>query len=302
MGINNTVYWYAGVFSVEYRTTFQDSLWNGEKQVRCFHDEEAEQLLAARINSGVPFLFARWGSVEGRHVYMNTIREGYLSTSLCNNAGVYPIDDAEVISAYLEISKDAAKQVDLLLVGNFCDEVEELYEWYSPFATPCRFTTEPLLNNAWCMALKGKRVLVIHPFARLIEQQYKIKDKIFEREVLPDFDLVTFEAVQSIGGSVQFASWLEAFEYMKCEIAKLEFDIALLGCGAYGMPLGAFIKETMGKQAIHLGGGLQLFFGIKGRRWEHCESVSKLYNEYWVRPTDDLKPCNWEKVEGGCYW
>ena len=90
-------------------------------------------------------------------------------------------------------------------------------------------------------------------------------------------------------------------KWKKIDITDIDFDIALLGCGAYGMPLGAFIKEKLHKQAVHAGGQLQLLFGIKGKRWD-AGSVSKLYNEYWVRPTDDLKPDNYVEVENGCYW
>lgn len=49
---------------------------------------------------------------------------------------------------------------------------------------------------------------------------------------------------------------------MKDEIDKQDYDIALIGCGAYGFPLAAHIKRS-GKKAIHLGGALQLLFGIK---------------------------------------
>ena len=51
------------------------------------------------------------------------------------------------------------------------------------------------------------------------------------------------------------------------EIEKKDFDIALIGAGAYGMPLAYKIKK-MGKKAIHIGGSLQCLFGIKGSRWE----------------------------------
>lgn len=49
---------------------------------------------------------------------------------------------------------------------------------------------------------------------------------------------------------------------MKDEIDKRDYDIALIGCGAYGFPLAAHIKRS-GKKAVHLGGALQLLFGIK---------------------------------------
>jgi hypothetical protein len=91
---------------------------------------------------------------------------------------------------------------------------------------------------------------------------------------------------------------------MKNDIKKIDFDIALIGCGAYGMPLAAFIKKELNKQAIHMGGCLQLLFGIKGKRWEtdSFKWDKILYNDAWVRPTDDLKPSNYKKVEDGCYW
>lgn len=69
---------------------------------------------------------------------------------------------------------------------------------------------------------------------------------------------------------------------------KIDFDIALIGCGAYGMPLASFIKG-MGKQAVHLAGWTQILFGIKGKRWDDLPYVSKFYNNAWVRPQQQSK-------------
>ena len=52
-----------------------------------------------------------------------------------------------------------------------------------------------------------------------------------------------------------------------CEDIKyINFDIALLGCGGYGLPLCHFIKTKLNKSAIYIGGGLQLLFGVFGGR------------------------------------
>ena len=48
---------------------------------------------------------------------------------------------------------------------------------------------------------------------------------------------------------------------------RLEFDVSIVGCGAYGFPLANEIKKK-GKVAIHLTGATQLMFGIVGKRWE----------------------------------
>lgn len=168
----------------------------------------------------------------------------------------------------------------------------------------------------WSRALKGKRVLVVHPFAELIQHQYEeYREKIFEnKDILPEFKTLRLvKAVQSLGGADNgFTDWFEALEWMKKEMDKEPYDIALIGCGAYGFPLAAYSKST-GHKAVHLGGSLQLLFGIKGKRWEVPDYGVKewgipagiylnLMNEYWTRPGDELRSINSQEVEGACYW
>ena len=50
-------------------------------------------------------------------------------------------------------------------------------------------------------ALKGKRVLVVSPFAELINRNYENREKLFQDpDWLPEFELHTFKAVQTIAG------------------------------------------------------------------------------------------------------
>jgi len=62
----------------------------------------------------------------------------------------------------------------------------------------------------------------------------------------------------------------------------------------------------MGRIGIHAGGGLQLFFGIMGKRWEknlEGENFLKDYvNGHWTRPSTKEKPLKADQVEDGCYW
>ena len=129
-------------------------------------------------------------------------------------------------------------------------------------------------------------------------------DYLIRTDVLPDFELKTIKAVQSIAGSkVEFATWFDAYRHMCDKIAREDFDICLIGAGAYGLPLASFAK-SMGKQAIHLGGVTQILFGIKGRRWEreYEDSTAKLFNEHWVRPLASETPAHKDRVDRGCYW
>ena len=117
--------------------------------------------------------------------------------------------------------------------------------------------------------MRGKRVLVVHPFAETIEKQYEKRTLLFKNpETLPQFEsLETIKAVQSIAGNqTNFKDWFEALDYMEKEMDKCNYDIVILGCGAYGFPLAAYAK-SQGKKAIYMGGVTQFLFGIKGKRY-----------------------------------
>lgn len=123
------------------------------------------------------------------------------------------------------------------------------------------------------------------------------------QKVIPIFELKTIKAVQTIAGEKsEFETWFDALDNMKKQIDNIDFDIAIIGCGAYGFPLASYVKD-IGKQAIHLGGVTQLLFGIKGKRWEDWEHYQELRadnGKNWIRAKEI--PTDYKKVEGGCYW
>jgi len=94
-----------------------------------------------------------------------------------------------------------------------------------------------------------------------------------------------------------FPSWSEGLEKLAEEALRKKFEVALIGAGAWSLPLAARLKKA-GKIAIHLGGETQLAFGIKGQRWE----AYGIYNEHWVRPSAAETPNHFLKKENGCYW
>lgn len=172
------------------------------------------------------------------------------------------------------------------------------------------------VEKPWTRALKGKKILIVHPFDETIKRQYKNKIVLFENsDILPDFDLISFKAVQSAAGiKPSFSDWFKALAFMEDKISKIDFDICILGCGAYGLPLAAHVKR-MGKKSFHIGGGLQLLFGIKGKRWDNpdylklygipelaTESYFSLYNDNWIRPLPVDTPSSAEKLDGATYW
>lgn len=270
--------------------------------------DDANAYIKKYIESNKPFMLARYGSTElyATEVFDLKLRFKYNNAlnMLCNNAGFFPYNynDAE---QFKNLLIKASENVDIFAIWNMFMEEQYIKKYMRDvYLTQLRFIEPWFAENPWTEALKGKKVLVIHPFSETIIEQYKKREYLFEnKKILPNFELEVIKAVQTIAGEKddRFNTWFDALNWMYEETIKKEFDVVLIGCGAYGMPLASMIKNA-GKQAIHMGGVLQILFGIKGARWDDDPIVSNLYNEYWVRPSNNEKIINASSVEGGCYW
>lgn len=221
--------------------------------------------------------------------------------SMSNNAGFFPVNDTSLFLFAEKMLKDI-KNINVL--GSWSPGERRLLE-FMPEAKLVRFPDlEPYYHkDPWSEVLQGRKVLVIHPFAESINRQYINHRLLFkDPRVLPDFDLVTLTAVQSIVGTkVGFATWFDALDWMCEKINGINFEIAIIGAGAYGLPLAAYIK-SIGKKSIHLGGSTQILFGIKGKRWDEHPYIKQLYNEHWIRPSTAETPESFQQAETGCYW
>lgn len=231
--------------------------------------------------------------------------------AMTNNAGFYPASNDNLMR-FSRMMMDCITSIDIL--GSWQSNEKKLINYF-PNAKLINFVfLDPFWSeNPWTKVLEGKNVLVVHPFSELIEYQYiNNRDKLFtNKDILPLFNLKVIKAIQSIGGNSQFTDWFAALEFMKSEIDKVDFDICLIGAGAYGLPLAAYIKHK-GKKVIHIGGTLQLLFGIWGKRWDNPEYASKqlkrqgayltLKNEFWTLPGKTYQPLNYKQIEDGCYW
>lgn len=318
---NNTIYLLKGIRKL-YLKLFKLNLL---KPLADEDNESVDQIIYEALTSSYPSMIARFGSTEltclcnFQSVRMNDSQYlDYITgkiypwwwdmkniNQLRDWSGFFPATIPKV-EQFCELFLSDISQVDVL--GSWLPQ-EKRFEQELMGSSKVNFE---LLNpyfskRPWTRALKGKKVLVVHPFAQTIERQYKKRLDLFQDELLPDFHLSTVKAVQSIAGEkTPFNDWFEALEYMKAEIDKHDYDICLIGCGAYGFSLAAHVKR-MGKKGFHIGGSLQLLFGIRGKRWENTNynpkyNFSKLINQHWVKPDDQDKPINADTVEGACYW
>jgi len=257
------------------------------------------------INSGHAFMVSRLGSNELSVLRVNSEKKEYSKKQndlMESCAGFFPVTKHN-LDQFSELYFNAIPNIDLL--GVWMNPFEDtIANEHCPSAdiTKLRNLEPYFATSPWTSALKNKRVLVIHPFSESIKKQYSKRTALFEdSQVLPKFTLITYKAVQSLGGHQQYSSWFDALAGMQADISAIDFDIAIIGAGAYGLPLAAYIK-SMGKGAIHLGGATQLLFGIYGRRWEVNPDFQHLINEHWTRPLEGEKPKAASQVENGCYW
>lgn len=120
-----------------------------------------------------------------------------------------------------------------------------------------QWRTNSSLLVPWTHFLRNRTVLVVHPFAESIASQYgnvtKRRRVFHDPRVLPDFAaLKTVKCVQSAAGAAPpHANWTMSLQVMQQRISQVgDFDIALLGCGGYGLPLAAFVRSKLNRSAM----------------------------------------------------
>lgn len=299
--------------------------WRASKFPGVVCGEPASELLRQIVLQGKPAMVCRFGSVElatmsaavtplnlstawqlvsGSVLVRDIGIHPGLVGSLAKHAGFFPISAAHC-RQFVTLMRHDLQDIDVL--GTWCKQ-EVMFAGEMPeMLRRVRFRDlEPYMHaRPWSAALEGKRVVVVHPFATAIERQYREhRSRLFSNpEVLPPFELKTIKAVQSIANNESgFPDWFAALDSMKQQMTALDYDVAIIGCGAYGLPLAAHAKR-MGKIGIHLGGQTQLLFGIKGKRWETGhDKIKAMFNQHWIYPDEADRPKNFEVVEGGAYW
>lgn len=277
------------------------------------NEDDSNRKMASMIESGKPFFVGRVGSTEleticnykyftGRIDKSDIPYTNNITNMLCDWCGFFPADHT-LMDKFCEMYLKDIKEADLLWCMWKSKYEDKLYQDCCPDTELTLYddTGFPVTSSfPWTSALKNKKVLVIHPFEDSIKKNYQIKDKLFaNKDFLPDFELITLKAVQTLADnkSVPYKDWFEALESMKLKMRETDFDVVLIGAGAYGFPLGAYAK-SLGKQAFHIGGMLQLYFGIRGKYYDQFN----YHNEYWTRPLEEEKPKGFVKVEAGRYW
>uniref|UniRef100_A0A6C0K0D2 Uncharacterized protein n=1 Tax=viral metagenome TaxID=1070528 RepID=A0A6C0K0D2_9ZZZZ len=238
-----------------------------------------------------------------------------LLTTLCRNAGLFPPTPA----AAIQIAKELLDSLTAMTTLSPWWQIEptlELFQSKAPLAThvslqslECFLSPDP--THWWTAHLPPKtRVLVISPFATTIQRQIPNLDKalpnLWSKDLI--FNTITMPLSWGIQSSEMQHKMLATYtnsvgllEDLKKQMDTMPYDLVLVGAGLYSLPLVAHAVRQ-GKKGIHLGGATQLFFGIRGNRWDTMPQFQRFFNEFWTRPTAEETPAQFQQVERGCYW
>lgn len=271
---------------------------------------EANQYIVDKLQTKEPFCVARLGHSEVM------IIEKRDKKAAAVHVGVSPPTE-EQMTIFSNEYKKALLGSDCCLVfdrpffehyiDNVCPKMKRLSanitcEGLHSILFPAALAFE----GFWFHALADKKVLVVSPLKESIMLQ-KEKNLFGKNVSYPKFaslEVLVTPMTQSLhDDDYQDQPWSVHYERLVKELSTKDFDIALLGCGGYALPLANECKK-LGKQGIVIGGILQIFFGVMGERWvpRIKELECKIEWENWIRPTESERPPIWKKIENGCYW
>lgn len=277
-------------------------------------------LLFELVSTGRPFAAGKIGDTElevllkydaargdTRSFFDAVAHRGHELDFLHLNSGVFP-KTRDVVARWAEVYLDALSQLDLLGVWYNSGEDDVIHKYAAGAALTADIALEPYYHHPpWTRGLRGKRVLVVTPFAGSIQQQWRRQggEQLFpgNPEVMPSFELSVIRSPFSAGlAPPTHKDWHVALADLQEQMANSDWDIAIVGAGAYSIPLCAHARTKLGRAAVHLGGATQLLFGVRGRRWESHEFIRTLFNEWWIRPLAGETPSGHWRNDGGAYW
>ena len=282
-------------------------------------EAQSQEWIAGALARRVPSAIGKVGTCEllaleylDRYIHLPWPRNASLARPaerLFHTAGVFPVC-RDTYHRWAPEYRQAVRGLDFIAQwqppGSFLEAYEQvLLDQELPGVVRGSFVGLEPVGAAWLRPLAELRWLVVSPFCETIKSQ------------LPKLALLNvFHGVEPIrleqaAWSCRFVpcpqlpymvppvhrDWFDGLEELKKAMVKQEFDVAIIGAGAWSLPLAAHAKR-LGKIGLHLGGTLNLLFGIRGGRFDQ----KGFYNEHWIRPVNNERPGNFDLMENGAYW
>jgi hypothetical protein len=279
--------------------------------------------LKSFLDSEQPFLLGRLGSTESRLIRAFLTRVGHTSPLLARHAaqtaGMGPQSEHhDIVSLYLDNLLDFNFLAEWPCPGHSSMKKYMAKQARTPFFYNLEFLNPLSLalvhglkpSDLWLQSLIGKRILVVHPFEASFRASTTRQLGTFENELLPDMSYVCFSPPVTFGSYDKPYSFMALLNQAQENLSRVasgsSFDIALVAAGGYGLPIASFLyRKQIAKKVLHVGGVLQLYFGVIGNRWL-TSPYSRMYSQYqnlhkWSRVVDEQSLGLAKTVESGCY-
>ena len=281
-----------------------------------------------KLKSNQPFSCVRLGNTEYNLIeyiiHNQQIPDVWINYT--HLAGIFPHTHEFCRDKYCPKIDESLQNADAIghpgcCSKDFSKKFEQSYLVNKVCYTECRFLDPIYLSNysdPWTKYLKGKKVLVVNSSASSIKKQWDNIDNIWgdKKELICPFELV--DVIRSpfapsvCGGDIFYGDkkindWIESSEMICDFIDDVDFDVALIGAGAYAPVLASYIKSK-NKSVVTTCGSTQLFFGVKGKRWTENDNNAhhKVIDDNWIFPIKEDLPINLKFVEsfegGNAYW
>lgn len=287
-----------------------------------FDDFKALQtFILTKQKNGEPFFVGRLSGNETR--FAGDIIAGHpaspdLFRKMLYEAGI-SFDDTSDVDLYIHLYDIAVSHCDMLGVwnGNMRMQAANYYKRLSAEHAKIPQIAAQALEPYYYMdsihyqfpkIFENKRVLIISSHCETIKSQLDKRSVLFHKPIFADStQFLVYKPPQQNGGSHDGQSWTIHMDKMKNDLHDIKhkvfnFEIALVSCGGFGMPISDYIFSDLKSSVMYVGGALQIYFGIMGQRWNMNERINKHVNGEWVRPMDADKPKNPNLCENNCYW
>jgi hypothetical protein len=227
--------------------------------------------------------------------YVNILHEAYL-----NSSNHFFVCNSDWLQVFFPDFAPMKYRVNINSEESYYSLINEMdsHRQGNLFLYPYNFV-ENIVNNPYTLfnlfasILKYKKVLVISPFSESVLANKHNSVKFFRNYEYPDFELTTVNVPITYSGmpldAYPHLNWVDTLNYIKECVSAINFDIALLSCGSYSMPIGSYISNSLRKKSIYVGGVLQLYFGIIGGRYLNTFFLDQINSDSFIRPLEKEK-------------
>lgn len=270
--------------------------------------DTGNQVIVDRLQQNEPFCVARLAGALSTISMSVDRRINPDVQSVCDaitNDGMYHNNSTELLQL-IEKYISGIRSADYLACFSELVVEEQKYflDKFEHIKTIHNRSLEPFYTDQtpWTKELNDRKVLVVSSHTSSFSVQ--IANNNLPAMWAQDQQFELYKSYNTLANNRPHNSCLETLDVMKNDISKLNFDVAILGCGGYGLMLCDHIKHELKKSCIYIGGSLQLLFGVLGRRWVSNALVRDKLNNFnnFIFPVDQDKIDNFETIEFGCYW